>query len=284
MSSREWVDRQIHVDGLRFRYLEAGPSDAETVVLLHSGEYGASAEFSWEYNIPTLAREYHVLAPDMIGFGLSSKLFDFEDPLGFRLRTVQMFCDALNVDGAHFLGNSFGGTLACYAATLDECPWPMRSLLCASAGGRPAENDSRRFIQDYDGSAERMDAIQLLTFTRRWYDDEYIERRVAMSRVTGGWECASAARLKAPFREPNSEFAPFRDLPYERIAVPTLVFAGGADQFREPGYALELGERIPDVEVVVMPEAGHMAHIEFADEFNQTALSFLRSHPFSPAR
>ncbi len=53
------------VDGLPTGYLEDG--DDEPVVLLHGGEFGASAELGWERTISALAAHYRVLYPDMLG-------------------------------------------------------------------------------------------------------------------------------------------------------------------------------------------------------------------------
>jgi pimeloyl-ACP methyl ester carboxylesterase len=272
-----WASRFITVDGLQFRYLEAGPTEAETVVLLHSGEYGASAEFSWEKNIGALAKEFHVIAPDMIGYGHSAKVFDFGDPLGFRIRTVRRFCKEMHIAEAQFMGNSMGGTLMCYVASQGEVVWPMRTVVLVSGGGNPLENEYRTFIQQYDGTFENMDAHTALTFTHRWYDDDYITRRVKMSKVPGAWECVAAARFRA-FREKRSEFGVFRHIRYENIRIPTVLFAGGVDRFREPGYEKELARRIPDFECHVFQQAGHMLHIEFAERFDALALEFLVRH------
>ena len=37
----------VEVDGINTHYLEAGPKDAPTVGLLHSGEFGGCSEISW---------------------------------------------------------------------------------------------------------------------------------------------------------------------------------------------------------------------------------------------
>ncbi|EUA30467.1 hypothetical protein I553_4724 [Mycobacterium xenopi 4042] len=52
--------RTMLVDGLVTSYLEAGRGDP--VVLLHGGEFGASAEIGWERNIAALAEQHRVLA------------------------------------------------------------------------------------------------------------------------------------------------------------------------------------------------------------------------------
>src|SRR5690606_37514886 len=55
-------------DGHQIFYREAGPADAPTVVLLHG--YPTSSHM-FRTLIPQLAEEYHVVAPDHLGFGLS---------------------------------------------------------------------------------------------------------------------------------------------------------------------------------------------------------------------
>lgn len=61
--------RTVQVDGLDVFYREAGRPDALTIVLLHGAP---ASSFMFRDLIPRLARHYHVLAPDLIGFGLSS--------------------------------------------------------------------------------------------------------------------------------------------------------------------------------------------------------------------
>ena len=69
------LSRYVDVDGVRTHYREAGSSPV--VVLLHSGEFGACAELSWEFNIGPLARHFRVIAPDWLGFGQTDKVHDF---------------------------------------------------------------------------------------------------------------------------------------------------------------------------------------------------------------
>jgi pimeloyl-ACP methyl ester carboxylesterase len=60
--------RYATVDGRRLFYREAGPAGAPVVVLLHG--FPASS-FMFRHLIPLLGEQYHVLAPDYLGFGLS---------------------------------------------------------------------------------------------------------------------------------------------------------------------------------------------------------------------
>lgn len=60
--------QQINVDGLNVFYREAGPTDAPAVLLLHG--YPTSSHMFRDL-IPILSGQYHVIAPDLPGFGYS---------------------------------------------------------------------------------------------------------------------------------------------------------------------------------------------------------------------
>src|SRR5882762_1596314 len=96
--------RFVDVLGMRTHYLESGRGFP--VVLLHSGEFGASAELSFEFTLPALSDRFHVIAPDWLGFGESAKIFSFEDMRGFRIRHITAFLKVLGIGRAHFIGNS----------------------------------------------------------------------------------------------------------------------------------------------------------------------------------
>lgn len=60
--------RTIKVNGLNIFYREAGPKDAPVILLMHG--YPTSS-FMFRNLIPILSEKYHVVAPDMPGFGFS---------------------------------------------------------------------------------------------------------------------------------------------------------------------------------------------------------------------
>ena len=67
----------VIVDGNRVFYREAGPKDAPAILLLHG--FPTSSHMFRDL-IPALADRYHVVAPDLPGFGFS----DAPDPKQFR--------------------------------------------------------------------------------------------------------------------------------------------------------------------------------------------------------
>jgi pimeloyl-ACP methyl ester carboxylesterase len=268
------MSKRIEVDGVDTHYYDTGTGDP--VVLLHSGEYGGSAELSWEYTIPALAEHYRVIAPDWLGFGKTDKLFDFGGQRQRMVRHMARFLEKLGVSNAHFIGSSMGASMLLEVAAQQPVPFPIRSVVASSGGGFIPFNDARRTLTDYDGSKEAMERIVGVMFLdSRWsQDEEYVARRVRASLVPGAWECASAARLRAPGAAPSSNFGRPDDTPYEAIQVPTLLVAGDSDPLRESGYAPRVAAHIANCSVEVFEQCAHMPHIEYAEKFNRLVLDF----------
>jgi 2-hydroxymuconate-semialdehyde hydrolase len=269
------------VDGVRTHYFEAGTAHRgrrPSVLLLHSAEYGGAAEFSWEYSLEVLAKEFHVLAPDHLGFGLTDKLFDFVGQFDRRIRHIKRFLELLDIRAAHICGSSMSGGLSATVAARAAPDWPFASLIICSGGGEAPNNEARQVLNSYDGTKEHMRRIVEVMFVdAKWAaDDAYIQRRWEMSTLPGAWEATSAARFKAPFRQPSGRGE--RDaIDYAAIKVPTLVFAGRHDPLRVPNYTDAFVPQIRDARLHVFEQAGHMGNIECAEEFNSTLLGFLRT-------
>ncbi len=271
--------RFVQVDGIRTHYLEARPADRdvrelESVVLVHGGEFGARAELSWRYNIGELGRRFHVYGPDLVGFGRTELLYNFSDPVGFRVRHLRRFMEVLEIGPAHFIGNSFGGSLALQVAAAPEPAWPIRSIIAVSGGGHAPDNEARRVLTGYTGRREEMrEILKVLFFDERWWADDMVEERWRASREPGVWEAAAAARLA-----PEGEVRGFRpERPdYTKIRRPVLIVAGENDLLRLPGYWRELEAAIPRSAAKVFARSRHCSHIEHAEEFNSLAIGFIR--------
>jgi 2-hydroxymuconate-semialdehyde hydrolase len=264
--------RTTFVDGLVTSYLEAGEGDS--VVLLHGGEFGGSAELGWERNIAALAAQYRVLAPDQLGFGQSAKVIDFVDGRGMRIRHVARFCEALGIDSAHFVGNSMGAINLLTDATSDTPRLPIRTLVAICGGGEIQQNRHFDALQQYDATLPAMRRIVEALFYDPGYpaDEDYVRRRYESSIAPGAWEAVAAARFRRRDAKPSS--APSSTLPYDRIDVPTLVVEGGDDKLLPSGWAAQIAKQIEGGRSVVVGEAGHCPQIERPSAVNELLLDF----------
>jgi 2-hydroxymuconate-semialdehyde hydrolase len=265
--------KDLVVDGLATSYLEAGSGDP--VVLLHGGEFGVSAEIGWERTIPALAGRYRLLAPDMLGFGQSAKVIDFNDGRGMRIRHITRFCDELGIDSAHFVGNSMGAINLLTDATSDSPLLPMRSLVAICGGGEIQRNHHMEALYEYDATVPAMRRIVEALFHDPSYsaDDDYVGRRYESSIAPGAWEALAAARFRRPGAAPPP--APSSKRAYARISVPTLVVEGGCDKLLPPGWAKEIADQITGGRSVVVEAAGHCPQIEQSETVNKLLLEFL---------
>ncbi len=276
------LSKFVDVDGVRTHYLEAGRPERPTVALLHSGEFGGCAEISWEFTIPALAEQFHVIAPDWLGFGRTDKIYDFEDPRGRVYSHIKRFFEVVGVEAADFIGNSMGGSNLARIICNPPAILPVRNAVLCSGGGYTPLTPARQTLLAYDGTSDAMRAmLHAMLHDPKWGDDDaYVARRQEMALLPGAWECASAPRLKRPETGPKADGtrqgfgAPDPNV-YESVELPVLIIAGAEDPLREPGYSRDLANRIPHNEHHVYEGCGHCPNIEYADRFNEHVIDFL---------
>lgn len=273
-AQRTFARKTIDVDGLATSYLEAGQGDP--VVLLHGGEFGAGAELGWERVIGELAEHYRVLAPDMLGFGESAKVVDFNDGRGMRIRHIARFCAELGVDSAHFVGNSMGAINLLVDATSDTPRLRMRSLTAICGGGEIQRNEHSAALYDYDATPDGMRRIVTALFADPAYpaDEEYVKRRYESSIAPGAWESLAAARFRRPGLDAPA--MPSAQRAYDRIGVPTMIIEGDRDKLLPSGWAAEIAGQIAGARSAVIAGAGHCPQIEQPAALTAVLLEFLK--------
>src|SRR6187431_3248172 len=104
-------------NGIETNYLEDGSGD-DTVLLIHGSGPGVTSYANWRLVIPALAEKFRVIAPDMVGFGYSDRPENVEYGLQTWADQVVGLMDALGIEKASLVGNSFGGSIALRIATL----------------------------------------------------------------------------------------------------------------------------------------------------------------------
>lgn len=273
-AQRTFARKTIDVDGLATSYLEAGQGDP--VVLLHGGEFGAGAELGWERVIGELAEHYRVLAPDMLGFGESAKVVDFNDGRGMRIRHIARFCAELGLGQAHFVGNSMGAINLLVDATSDTPRLRMRSLTAICGGGEIQRNEHSAALYDYDATPDGMRRIVTALFADPAYpaDETYVQRRYESSIAPGAWESLAAARFRRPGLDAPA--MPSAQRAYDRIGVPTMIIEGDRDKLLPSGWAADIAGQIAGARSAVIAGAGHCPQIEQPAALTAVLLEFLK--------
>ncbi len=98
------------VDGMTIHFQEFGDSANPILLLIHG--YTAST-YVWHRVAPRLADEgFHVVAPDLVGFGFSEKPAWFDYSIASQARMIARLMNVLGIGRATVVGSSYGGAVA----------------------------------------------------------------------------------------------------------------------------------------------------------------------------
>ncbi|MDO8681415.1 MAG: 2-succinyl-6-hydroxy-2,4-cyclohexadiene-1-carboxylate synthase [Acidobacteriota bacterium] len=271
--------REVDVgDGLLLHVALSGAGPP--LVLLHG--FTGSTETWAPLRVP-LGAAHSVIAVDLPGHGRSTAPADsrryalnrFADDLARVLDAVTIECVAL-------LGYSMGGRAALRFALSHGDRVAALVLESTSPGiSDPVRRNERLASDNALADAIERDGIQ--AFVERWEKLPLWESQRAMSDAT-------RARLRAQrlANQPRGLANSLRgagagaDLPVldllRAIRAPTLLVAGALDApYVESARLLETS--IPDVQMIVVPEAGHAVHLERPSEAVAATIGFLRDVP-----
>lgn len=267
--------RTIVAADIRTHFLEAG--SGPDLILLHGGEYGASAEITWRANIDMLAQKFHVIAPDLLGWGGTDKLYSFSDPAGLRIRHLQRFLEALGVGRAFFVGNSAGGGLVLRASVRRPHALEIEKMVTICGNASVFKTHSQADLENYTPSLENMKKIVALLFhDSKWQTEENIRERYEASIVPGAWETLSAARLRSPAHQARSTTEDFvKQL--SQLAIPLLIMSCEHDPLNQRDWDVNFQKIVPGSKVHRFMRSAHEPQIEEADEFNRVLTDFLSS-------
>ena len=273
--SQDFQHRTLRVGGIETHYLEAG--EGPDLVLLHGGEYGASAEATWGPAIGKLAETFHIVAPDMLGYGRTAKIYSFSDPSGFRMTHLAQLMEVAGVGEAFYVGNSAGGGTLLRSAVRNPSPLKMKKMvtICGNAG--VFKSESQADLEEYTPSLENMHKLlKLLFHDEKWLTPESVEARYADSIAPGAWEALSAARLKRPGLERGSTIETFvRQL--STVDIPLLIVSCDHDPLNQSDWDERLQRIVPGSLVHRFRDSAHEPQIEERDAFVKVVTDFLLS-------
>jgi 3-oxoadipate enol-lactonase len=260
------------VNGVRLYYESAG--EGHPVILVHRGLVDRRM---WDDQFLVFAREYRVIRFDIRGSG-NSKIVPGDYSHHSDLRALM---DTLEVEQAHLVGQSFGGSI-CVDFALEYSD-RTTSLVLASAGMGGYSGMSipvTRYQTQLMLALTRMapdDAVDLSL--RMWVDGpnrtaDEVEPEVR-SRVRGMMNDALAQPLRSYLPQMLNPPAAQR---LKEIKVPTLIIIGDRDVDDTTDIADQLMRGIKGAQKIQLENAGHMVNMEQPAEFNRVVLDFLEEH------
>src|SRR5919112_3752642 len=267
------VDKQdVEIDGLPIRYLAAG--EGPPLVLLHGAGDNA---LDWRWVMPHLAATHRVYAPDLPGSPDSARPAADYSPAFFE-RFVAGFLDALEIGPATFVGNSLGGLIALRLA-LSEPARVTALVLVDSAGLGCAVNPVFTSVsvpglgeaaiplwRTRAGAYQRALGRTTLLFAHppRSVPREWLAEQCRLARSPGYLEAHLTVlrTLVSPLGQ--------RQVLVDRLPsmkIPTLVVWGERDRVFPRSQARGAVTRLPEGSLSLIPNCGHMPHVECPDRF-----------------
>ncbi|MFI5623065.1 alpha/beta fold hydrolase [Nocardioides sp. NPDC051685] len=235
-------------------------------MLIHEGAFGGDALNTYGRLIERLAEEYYLVLPEMLGFGGTDKAIFFgENPYEPRLRHLAAFLDTLDLQDAHFVGNSFGGGMVLRLSIRGETAWRMRSATSISGTGGPFRTpQALKELAAYVPSVEDARRIDSWILHPGAQDEEHAQARLESSLRPGQWESMMAPTLRTPVEPEQKRPWDFPDV-LASSTVPTFLVAGTLDRMLEQGWEEKLALHLKDVRVRRL-EAGHSPNISHPGE------------------
>lgn len=247
-------------DGTRLHYLEAGAASAPALLLLH-GSFDSC--FTWERVMPELARDFHIYAPDLPAHGLTGKTARHRYAMEDMVAAVDGLVTKLGLARFDLAGNSMGGNTSWLYALAH--PERVRRLVLIDAAGYPLTGGP--LVDAHPNAVKRWlylngnpGLLMRRGFERAVADpasvsDAFVERAVVLLRRQGSRLAqAERNRVRDITKQP---FARIRE-----IRVPTLVVWGERDQLLPVAGALRFHADLPNDELKLYADIGHMPQLE----------------------
>jgi pimeloyl-ACP methyl ester carboxylesterase len=266
------IGQSAEANGIRTNYLEAGSGD-ETILLIHGSGPGVTSYANWRLVIPALAENFRVVAPDMVGFGFSERPDGVQYGLDTWADQSVGLMDALGIQKAHLVGNSFGGGIALRIAT--KHPDRVGKLVLMGSMGVPFQiTEGLERVWGYEPSVENMREV-LHTFV---YNSERIDDELARSRYEGsiqpGFQEAFSAMFPAP-RQRWVEGMTVADEELKKLTHQTLIVHGREDAVIPVSNSYYLEGILQNADLCVYANCGHWSMIERNADFNRDVRDFL---------
>ena len=277
-----------------------GDPSKPALLLIHG--FGASA-YHWRQNIPVLARDYHVFAFDLLGFGLSSKPIQDYSAEIWRDQTLDFIREVIGRP-ATVAGNSIGGFTALYAAA-DATSSLLRSdsanplisgCVLLNAAGRfrdpdsPSEDEEEEkedgFVEKVTAMIQRGVIAASFIYTKQPARIEQVLKQVYPVNPDMV-DAELVESIRVPSLDPNAAEVFYRvivkngsgpqayvDDLLQRLDCPLLLAWGEKDPWIQPAAADKIQSLYPRSRRISI-DAGHCPHDEAPDAVNSAIIDFM---------
>lgn len=235
---------------------------------------------SWHLQLPAFAGEFHAVAWDARGYGLSE---DYDGALDFGdfSDDVLRLLDHFGVEKAHLCGLSMGGRIAqdFYPRHPDRV---ATLVLCDTFAGDDPDDPRAGRSQSVEAFVESRIRPYLDGADPREHAPRTAGRLMSPKRsedaVRRAVRASSELHVESYIKTVRASAAYNRVDALPHIKVPTLLLFGAEDPLTPPTVGEYMQDKIPGAKLVVIRDAGHLTNLERPEAFNMAVLAFLRAH------
>lgn len=263
------------------KYLEWGRPQLPKLLLLHG--FADSKDGVLPY-AKELSRRFHVIAPDLPGFGDSEKPARVTYSLDQFESWITRFADKMHFDRFVMAGHSLGGAIAAELAS--KIPQRIQRLILISAAGLVPTNDGDNIyerilnghnpfeVSSYDDFREFFNLIFSDPHKAPLPVKNYLYMRFVSNR---NWYHKIFLDMMGDISNEDFIDARKKELvaKFEAISTPTLIVWGKYDGFFPESIGTWMHRTVRDSRYALIEEAAHMAPMEQSDKLAKLTLAFL---------
>ncbi|HLV76435.1 MAG TPA: alpha/beta hydrolase [Marinobacter sp.] len=265
---RKFVDAEGH----KTAYFECG--SGAPLLLLHGSGPGVSGWSNWSSVIEALSEQFRVIVPDIAGFGFTEFREDAEYGIKFWVDHLVAFMDAVGVDRASLVGNSFGGAVG-IGLSLFYPERVHKLVLLGTPAGTFVQTPGLAGVWLYEPSIDNMrELMRMFPYDKSLVTDQLVQSRYEASARPGAQD-ALRKLLPKPNETGETLVKGFPEKALRNIKAPTLILHGREDRVVPLRCGLTLSENIADSDLYIFGQCGHWVQIEQRAKFLTILRSFL---------
>lgn len=249
-------EKHLEVDGLNISYYEDEADSQPVMVLLHGF---TSNKDIWLRFAKHFVDDYRVIIIDVAGHGHTPYVASLDHSAAAQAKRVFSFLAKQNIKQFHVAGNSMGGAIAAVLAA--EYGDSVLSVLMIDPAGFQAPNPSELdkllsqgknpFLMD---TLEEFNAFYPLTMAQSpWVPSPALD-------YVGSLYIQRKNRWEAIFNQ--LDFSRIFSNELDKIKIPSLLMWGDKDQLLDVSSVEVWQQKMPQLQVKIWQDIGHMAMIE----------------------
>jgi pyruvate dehydrogenase E2 component (dihydrolipoamide acetyltransferase) len=249
----------------RIRFLKLGEGGGTPVVFIHG--FGGDLN-NWLFNQPPLAEGRVTYAIDLPGHGGSTKEVGAGD-VGAMTSAVCAFMDAVGLKRAALVGHSLGGAVSLDLALNHPERVQSATLICPAGLGPDISMEYIDGFMTTSRARKLRPILEMLVADPALVTNEMVEDVLKFKRLDGV-EAALNKIASATFAGGRQALQLTDKL--DALQVPVQVIWGAQDRIVPARH----GEGLPAaIKVTLLADAGHLAHMEKANEVNELIKAFI---------